>query len=219
MMTLAVSRLTIVKVSRALWAHVDPSSAFTRNKRMGMSQPKRTYTADDLDEFPDDGNRYEVIDGELYVTPSPRLWHQSAVLELATLIRPYAKAIGLRTFAAPTDVRASQFTQVEPDLFVYPRLADVDGTTRWVVMNRLLLAVEILSGSTARVDRGRKRELYLEHGIAEYWIIDLDARVVEVWAQGTAEPLMEAAQLHWQPIREHDALVIDLVSYFREVRS
>ncbi len=186
---------------------------------MGMSQPKRTYTTDDLDGFPDDGNRYEIIDGELFVTPSPRLWHQAAVLELVERIRPYAKALGLRTFAAPTDVRVSQFTQVEPDLFVYPRVDDVDATTRWVTMNRLLLAVEVLSRSTARVDRGRKRELYLEQGVEEYWIVDVDSGTVEVWSRHNAEARIESERLHWQPIPERDALVLDLIEYFRDVRS
>lgn len=186
---------------------------------MAMPQTHVRYTVDDLESMPDDGNRREIIYGELFVTPAPRFWHQAAVLELVEILRPYARSVGLRTFVSPAAVRASHTTQVEPDLFVFPRRPDVDGTTRSVAMSKLLLAVEILSPSTTRSDRGPKRELYLSHAIAEYWIVDVDARCIEVWTPQHPEPRLATDTLSWQPRTGHDALTIDLSALFDSIRS
>jgi Uma2 family endonuclease len=218
MMTLARWRLTTFCVDVPLSVHADQPAAEPRVLPMGMPVPKVRYTVDDLDAMPEDGNRYEIINGKLFVTPAPRLWHQFALLELVERLGPFAKALDLRLLVAPTDVRSSDTTQVEPDLFVFPRLADIDGTTRWVAMHRLLLAVEILSRSTAKVDRGPKRELYLDHGIAEYWIVDVDARVVAIYTPDNPEPRVHGASMFWQPLQDRDGLFIDLVEYFDEVR-
>jgi Uma2 family endonuclease len=184
---------------------------------MGLPVPKVRYTVDDLEAMPADGNRHEIIDGKLFVTPSPRLWHQFALLELVALLRPFVNANGLRLSVAPSDVRASSTTQVEPDLFVFPRRLDVDGTTRWLEMRQLLLAVEIMSPSTAKVDRGPKRDLYLDHGIGNYWIVDVDARVIAVHTPENRTPRAHGASMFWQPFHDRDGLFIDVVEYFDAV--
>jgi Uma2 family endonuclease len=173
---------------------------------MGISVPKVPTTADDLDSLPDDGNRYEIIDGALLVTPAPSLFHQ-----------PYAKPLDLEVLVAPTDVRASARTQVEPDLFVMPWLRGADRSTRWVAMHGLVLAVEILSPSTQGIDRGVKRTLYVEQGVPEYWIVDVDARAIEVWRADDPAPRVSVDTMSWQPVQVHPALRIDVGAVFAEV--
>ena len=114
-----------------------------------MPTLKRRWTADDLRDFPDDGNRYEVIDGELFVTPAPSWEHQRAAAELFRII---AASIEHEAYAdvllAPADVSFSQTRTVQPDVFVVPLIAG-RRPRRFEDVGRLLLAVEILSPSTA----------------------------------------------------------------------
>src|SRR5262245_4031036 len=120
---------------------------------MSMSMLERQWTVADLETLPDDGNRYEVIDGELLVTPAPALPHQAAVGELHLLIAPYVTAHKLGyTFMAPADVVFSPRRGVQSDVFVTP---PIDGR-RPKRVDRLLLAAEVLSPSTARADRVKK---------------------------------------------------------------
>ena len=82
---------------------------------------------------------------------------------------------------------------------------------------RIILAVEVLSPSTARVDRHRKRLKYQSEGVAEYWIVDAGSRLVERWRPGDAEPEILTSTLVWQPPEMAERLTIDLVAYFAEV--
>ncbi|HEX4935429.1 MAG TPA: Uma2 family endonuclease, partial [Gemmatimonadaceae bacterium] len=113
---------------------------------------RRDWTVEERDALRDDGNRYEVVDGELLVTPAPTWLHQHAAMELALLVRPFAERCGLDCLVAPAEVTFSPRRSVEPDLFVVPR---VEGRRAWCFddVRRLLLAVEILSPSSARADR------------------------------------------------------------------
>ena len=88
---------------------------------MGMAAP--TYwTAEMVRALPDDGNRYEVVYGELLVTPAPRLWHQEIVDRLLVLLRQYLATGGVgHAFASPADISLSPDTLVQPDVFVVPR--------------------------------------------------------------------------------------------------
>lgn len=182
-----------------------------------MPAAERRYTADDLADTPDDGNRYEVIDGVLYVTPAPLLPHQRAVVELIVLLQPYARAIGLELFAAPSGVRASDVSEVQPDVHVVdPGRLDPD-EERFFPMPTLMLAVEVLSRSTRHRDRGVKRDLYLGNGVAEYWTVDLSRRAVEVWRPGVAEADAHSDTHTWQPLPAHAPLVIDLRALFARV--
>jgi Uncharacterized protein conserved in cyanobacteria len=81
----------------------------------------------------------------------------------------------------------------------------------------MLLVVEVLSPSTARADRPRKRLIYQDQGVPEYWIIDPAARLVERWRPEDARPEQIADELVWRPMRDVPALGIDLVTYFRSV--
>lgn len=128
------------------------------------------FTADDLDSMPDDGNRYELLDGEVLVSPSPRVVHQAVQLELAVVLRQ-ALPSGLRVLTAPMDVRFGQKRQLQPDLLV---IRD-EGLGAVRVESVPLLVVEILSPGTRSRDLVSKRRAYQQEGVASYWIVDPDA--------------------------------------------
>jgi Uma2 family endonuclease len=181
-----------------------------------MAMPARPteWTVEMVRALPDDGNRYEVIDGELFVTPAPGVWHQSAVGELMAILRPYVREhrIG-HVFTAPADVVYGPRKMVQPDLFVTP---PVDGTlpNTWEELGRPILAVEVISPSTAVTDRIEKRELYQRKGVPEYWIIDVDVRSVERWRVDASAAESFTETLEWRPTRAVAPLVIDLPTYF-----
>ncbi len=115
---------------------------------MGMPAPT-VWTAEMVRALPDDGNRYEVVDGELLVTPSPRPLHQHAVTQLVQPLDAYARRIGLgQALVSPSDIQLDQYGLVQPDLFVQG-LVDGKPVTEWNHGARLLLVVEVLSPSAA----------------------------------------------------------------------
>lgn len=184
---------------------------------MGMATASKHWTIDMVRALPEDRKRYEIIDGELFVTPSPALIHQRAVAQLLLRLAPYLKSrrIG-EAVIAPADVEITVDTMVVPDLFVVPPIAGRP-PSGWTEAGGLLLVVEVLSPSTARADRVRKRELYARKRIPEYWIVDVDARVFERWRPEDERPEILSERLQWRPDVERDALMIDLIDYFAEV--
>ena len=146
-----------------------------------MSKPARVhYTWDDYVELPDDGQRYEVIDGNLFVTPAPVFAHQLVSGELYDLLRGWAKrrAGGVVAYA-PVDVVLANDTIVQPDLLwiAQERIRSIVGDRVTGIPD---LVVEILSPSTARRDRHKKSEVYARFGAREYWIVDPEKRSVEI---------------------------------------
>lgn len=173
------------------------------------------WTADDLDLLPDDGNRYEVVEGELFVTPVPARAHQAVADAFHSRLRAYVMAhrIG-RAFFAPGDVHFDANNRVQPDIFVEPRRA-TGRPKSWRDAPWPVLVVEILSDSTARRDLGPKRELYERAEIAEYWIVDIEDRTVRVIRKGESD-LPDHDRIEWRPAGTSDSLVIDLPALFRE---
>ena len=144
------------------------------------TEPKTTgLTYDDLQAFPDDNFRRELIEGELIVTPAPSTRHQDAVLELGAALLAHTKQHGGRVFVAPTDVFLSDSNVVEPDA-LYVRPDNVGRVEVKFVRSAPDLVVEVSSPSTRRLDLVRKRELYERFGVPEYWYVDLEAERVEV---------------------------------------
>ena len=182
---------------------------------MGMPLSQTEWTADMLDALPDDGQRYEVIDGELFVTPAPANVHQRAIAELYLLLAPYAKRVGIEALFAPAAIRWSQRREVQPDLFATPLMPDGRPPERFTDVGVLLLAVEVLSPSTRRTDRHNKRALYQEEGVPDYWIVDTDSRSVELWRPGATVSHVSTTTLEWQPVSTHEPLVINVAEYFR----
>ena len=184
---------------------------------MAMRQATHDWTVERLHRLPDDGQRYEIIDGELFVTPSPVFRHQYAVLELSAVLLPYCRTVGLRVGQAPSDIPFSARTLVQPDVLVLPLNAAGRPPAEFAEVGRLMLAVEVLSPSTAHVDRDRKRRLYQTMQVPEYWIVDTAARTVERWLPESRQGEVFRDTLLWQPVVNHAALEIDLVTLFRHV--
>lgn len=184
---------------------------------MHMATASRVWTVEELWRLPPDGNRYEIVDGELFVTPTPRRVHQDAAGDLHIALQSYLKPIGIaRSYMAPSDVLSGPNTLVQPDVFVVP-LVDGRVPHDWNQLRQLLLAVEIISPASARADRTVKRRLYLDMGVPEYWIVDVDARLVERWRTGDSRPAIITEQLEWQPDPAHPAFVLDLPGFFAAI--
>lgn len=174
------------------------------------------WTAEMVRAFPNDGNRYEVIDGELLVTPAPTWDHQGVVEELLTRLRPWTEQHGVGvTKLSPADLQLEPDGLVQPDLFVVPPNDDGTRPRAWRDVTRLTLAVEVLSPSSARDDRTRKRKLFARVGVPEYWIVNPADRVVERWHPGDELPELCNRVLAWHPAGASEPLVIDVPSFFR----
>ncbi|WP_284302959.1 Uma2 family endonuclease [Mobilicoccus caccae] len=128
---------------------------------------RHTWTVDDLDTMPDDGNRYELLDGLLVVTPAPSRRHQRISMRLGSALHALCPA-GLEVLAAPFDVRLAPDTSLQPDVLV----ASMDELTERGLPTAPLLAVEILSPSTRLYDLNLKKARYEEAGCASYWVVD-----------------------------------------------
>jgi Uma2 family endonuclease len=184
---------------------------------MGMPAQQKEWTAAMALALPDDGKRYEVLDGELFVTPAPSTRHQRAVGEVFMALAGYVKSNDLgEAFLSPADIEFSPHRLVQPDVFVVQ--ATPAGPARdWSDIKSLLLAVEVLSPTTARADRSRKRMIYQSEAVTEYWIVDIDGRMVERWRPDDERPEMISDRLVWQPGGVAQPLVIDLEALFAVV--
>lgn len=167
--------------------------------------------------LPDDGNRYELFDGELLVTPAPRARHQDAALGLVRRLDPYVRSQGIGHLGfAPADLALEGGQLAQPDVFVVPMLRG-RAPRVWKEYGIPLLVVEILSPSSARHDRITKRRRYQRSGVSEYWVVDLDARIVERWRPDDERPEVLDEVLTWQPDSAVTALTMSLPELFAEV--
>lgn len=155
-------------------------------------QPRLTYQ--DLLEFPADGNRHELIEGEHYMTPAPSLRHQRVSRRLARILDTFLLEHPLgEVFPAPCDVVLSEINVVEPDLF-FVATESARILTEQNVQGAPELVVEILSPSTRHTDSVIKRRLYEYFGVREYWLVDPLAETITVF------------RLHDGVLRETDEL-------------
>lgn len=128
----------------------------------------RPLDLQDLLTTPDDGNRYEVLDGALVMTPPPGTSHQRVVGELFVLLRQAARPLGLQTFVARVAWRIGPGQVPEPDLLV----AAAEAVTERAIVGRPLLVVEVLSPTGRDRDLSEKRRIYAEGGAGWYWLVD-----------------------------------------------
>ncbi len=143
---------------------------------------KVRFPASDIWDAPEDGNRYEVIDGALFVTPPPSFWHQNAIAELLTYLLPHVHEHGLgKVIPAPVGVVLSDDDGVEPDI-VYVSRERLGIITDRGIEGAPDLVVEVLSPSTRHTDLKDKLDEYARAGVGEYWIVDPDERWIEVHA-------------------------------------
>lgn len=170
-----------------------------------------------VDALPDDGQRYELIDGELFVTPAPAEHHQLIVGELHGRLREFLKGYPIgRAILSPADVRRGDRTRnrVQPDVFVV-RLSDGKRPAYPYELRDLLLAVEVSSPGNPLLDYQRKRELYLREGVEEYWIINPDARNISRW-RGRGDPgEVLSARVEWSP-GDGSTFVLELAEFFAD---
>ena len=161
--------------------------------------------------------RYELVDGELLVTPGPTRWHQRAVVELVVALNAYLRVepVGY-VLTSPSDIELEPEFITQPDIFVVP-------TTEWrrlgnddQPIQELLLAIEVLSPSSSRHDRVRKRPLYQRH-VPDYWIVDLDARLFERWNPNDERPELLTETLTWHPTGAATPFTLDIPAFFASV--
>jgi Uma2 family endonuclease len=186
---------------------------------MGMAAPSKVWTRDEvlaLQDAAPPGVRYELIDGELLVSPSPNDPHQQCVSTLLVLLYTYCKRHKLgRALISPADLSLEDDSIVQPDVFVVPPHTP-RAKRGWQHVRSLLLAVEVLSTSTARGDRVVKRQFFQRHRVPEYWIVDYNARMVERWRPEDERPEQIEDTLTWNPVPTIEPLTIDLRELFEE---
>lgn len=180
---------------------------------MAMPDVQRRYTVAEVLAFPEDGKRYELIGGELIVSPAPAPRHQVLVGRLCAILRRYLSELGRADtlFAVPADISWDDETLVQPDLLVVP---PEEVSNSWTTYQTLLLAVEVLSPGSGKRDRIDKRRLYQQHRVAVYWIVDPDAGLVEIWRPEDPRPEIATDALSWRPIRDATALTISVGELF-----
>lgn len=136
--------------------------------------------------LPQDRNRYEVLDGELYMTPSPTYLHQWVVMALAAALHDHTSQHGLgAVLTAPIDVVLSETTIVQPDI-LFIRASRVPAATAKNITTVPELIVEVVFPSSAEQDRVDKMRAYARHGVPHYWIADPEARTLEMYALSNA---------------------------------
>ncbi len=181
---------------------------------MGMAAPIY-WTGDMVRALPDDGNRYELVSGELLVSPSPRFWHQRLVGRLHFAIENYLRSQSAgEALMAPADISwGDEQVLTQPDVFVIP--PSYRATEHWEELRHLLLIVEVLSPSTARNDRFVKRPEYQRRRVPAVWLVEGDERYVEVWTPDAAFPVVQRERLTWQPDGAREPLILELGDLFR----
>ena len=163
---------------------------------MGMPATIPLYTVADLDRFPEDGNRYELLDGVLLVTPAPGAMHQLLAVRLTTVLQNAVGTAGHAFVFGPGAVSFPPRTQLEPDVLVAPHSGAL--SDKWQDLSGHWLAVEVISRSSRIYDREFKRDAYLALGVGEVWLVDRWDRSVDVArADRGIETVRDA--LVWRP--------------------
>ena len=181
---------------------------------MAMATAIPHYTAEEVRNFPDDRLRYEVIRGELFVSPAPKIPHQRIVRDLVRLLQDYLEAEQLgEILPGPFEVVFTEDSAVQPDALVILRDRGPQPT-----IERLYgppaLVIEVISYSSKRTDRLQKRMLYLDEGVAEYWIVDPELKQIERWRAGDEKPEILRDHLEWRPTEAAPGLALDVVRLF-----
>ncbi len=178
---------------------------------MQMAATTRPWTRADLERLPDDGNRYEVLDGELLVTPLPSRTHQIVALRLARLLADYCDEHRLGYVMTPGATPRKE-SELQPDILV-----TLDPTrpidAGWDEAEPVGLVVEVLSPGSRKHDQVTKRAAYRRWGFPEYWVVDTDARAVTVARPGHRDRRVTDI-LRWQPRPDLSALVIGVAGLF-----
>jgi Uma2 family endonuclease len=190
---------------------------------MRMPAESRRWSTAEVRKMQDESRawpRFELIGGELLVTPAPGTLHQIAVGEILVVLSSYVDRENLGVaLVSPADLELQPGTVAQPDVFVVPpaRRASSSQVRDWSVVTSLLVAVEVVSPSSARTDRLEKRDYYLRANVPEYWVVDLDAHVVERWGLERDTPMPLRETLEWRPAGATEPLTVNLPELFGRI--
>ena len=174
-----------------------------------MSMP--AWTLEELHRLPDDGNKYELIRGELFVTPPPSVDHEEVLARLGAILTGYVEKHALGRVYHPRAVIRFEGSEAEPDLMVRAVPTGRHGND-WERLPPPLLVIEVLSPFTRRRDLRDKRDYYLDAGCGEYWVLDGEHREIRVIRRGVEDLLIRDA-LVWRAVPA-DPLTLELEALF-----
>ncbi len=179
---------------------------------MHMATTTKRWTLEELHSLPDDGNKYELVRGDLFVTPPPTVGHETVLARLTRILEPFIRTHGLGFIYHPRAVVRYEGSEVEPDLMV--RQPPPGPDIAWEDWPVPILIVEVLSDSTRRRDRMQKRDLYMDAGVAEYWIVDPGQRAITSVRPGR-DDLESRDRLTWTVEGVAATLTVELDDVFR----
>ncbi len=156
------------------------------------------WTYSEYARLPDDGNRYEVIDGEVLVTPAPTPHHQKVIARLLVMLLEYVEGRNLGWVFQDVDLLFVTGQFLRPDMVVVPASGREGITDRGVEVPPLLV-VEVLSPSSHTIDRVKKPRRYLEFGVPSYWVVDPVEGAIWIWDSHTGPdtPRRETGVVRW----------------------
>jgi Uma2 family endonuclease len=179
---------------------------------MDMAFKVPRYTIAELENFPDDGNRYELLDGILLVTPQASLHHQAVAAALMTALSAHVAEIAW--VVGPAAVEQGDRTHLEPDVLVFPKT--FSPKLEWRKVTDHWLVIEVLSRSSRIYDRDFKRDAYFRIGAREVWIVDRDKQFVEVSTEPGQSTVVESV-IRWRIPGTNQIAPIDVGAIFRAV--
>lgn len=163
---------------------------------MAMPIQLPRYTVDQVRSFPEDGQRYELLDGFLLVTPAPTSLHQIVTVNLAAALHRAVVPARKAWIVSVGELEIGTRTLLNPDILVYP--ASFAPGTPWKRIRDWWLAVEVLSPSTRVYDRDFKQRAYLNLGVEEVWLVDPETATVDVWNE-EGHRRISGGSLAWRP--------------------
>lgn len=180
---------------------------------MLMATATKRWTLAEVHSLPEDGNKYELVRGELFVTPPPNDPHETIAARLARILDPYVEAQGLGFVFRPRAVMRYDESEVEPDLMVRLPQPPSNDDAAWNRAPTPSLVVEIHSDSTRRRDQAKKRSLYMDAGVADYWMVDPERRMITVVRVG-CDDVIAREEMRWQPAGASQPLVFAVARVF-----
>jgi Uma2 family endonuclease len=188
---------------------------------LGMPAAVRhRWTAEEVLHLQDESRawpRYELIDGELYVTSAPEVRHQRLVREVFRCLLAYVDPTGFaEVLTSPSAIQLEEDSVLQPDVFVFPRINPDVARPSWTDVTSLFLAVEVLSPSSMRTDRVIKRDKYMRVAVDEYWVVDPDGRHIERWFRDRPNVEVARETLSWPLRGASNPLTIDVARLFSD---
>ena len=175
---------------------------------------RKKWTLEEMHRLPDDGNKYELIHGELFVTPPPTDEHETIAAVLTRILDPFVERNGLGLIYHPKAVFRHRGSEVEPDLMVRAR-ASRRIRNDWEAAPTPILVVEVLSPSTRRRDLENKREFYMSVRIPEYWFLDPERRSITCVRPGV-DDVTATDELVWAPAACTERLTVNVRELFSQ---